>query len=53
VRLAEALTAQRDAFAGEGFDVEIDDLRDWAVSGSGPLVKAVESVAERVRQLAE
>jgi hypothetical protein len=51
VRLAEALAAQRDALAGEGFGVEIDDLRGRAATG--PLAEAVESVVGRIRQLAE
>jgi hypothetical protein len=53
VRLAEALSSQRDALASEGVEMHVGDLRGWAEAGPGRLEVAVESVIARVRELAE
>ena len=52
IRLAAALAASEPAFRTGGFDVEVGDLRGWALRGPRVLADAVQRVTARVRELA-
>jgi DNA-binding transcriptional ArsR family regulator len=52
LRLAQVLTNCGQALRSEGFEIEIGDLRGWALEGPDVLERSVERVTARVVELA-
>lgn len=53
IRLYQALVDNEAGLRGEGLDVEVGDLRGWALKGTPVLERAVEAVTMRIRSLGE
>lgn len=53
IRVYHALAENEAGLRSEGLDVEVGDLRGWALKGTHVLERAIEAVTERVRSWEE